>query len=86
MSRRKHEREYEIELDTIYYLVFVPKDGQKVNRDSRLVDPWCVKLPGNPLHDQSMVQRGISEFEKRRGVTSWKEIASKCTVESQYFP
>jgi len=78
--------ERERELDTIYYLDFVPKDGQPTGRSTLLNDPWCVRLPRNHKDNPQLVEDAIRTFEERHKVKSWREIAVSCKVEGFWYP
>ncbi|MBO1011757.1 MULTISPECIES: hypothetical protein [Acidovorax] len=76
----------EKEKDTIYYLDFIPKDGQATGRSTLLDDPWCVRLICNPKDKPQLIEEAVAIFEKRHNVESWREVASCYKVNSFWFP
>lgn len=66
---------FEREKDTIYYLDFVPKDGQPTKHSTLLNDPWCVRLFGNPEDKPELIEDAIRTFEECHKVDSWRKIA-----------
>ena len=85
-ERQQVRVEREREKDTIYYLDFIPKDGQPTGRSPLLNDPWCVRLPRNHNNDPKLIDDAIRAFEESHKVESWREIAVSCKVESLWYP
>lgn len=76
----------EREKDTIYYLSFVPKDGQATGRSTLFNEPWCVRIFGNPHNHPKLIEDAIRTFEKRHQVNSWRDIALKHQIDALYYP
>ena len=74
------------EKDTIYYLDFIPKDGQPTGRTTLLNDPWCVRLPRGRENDAEMIDDAVRRFEQQHNISSWREIASEYKVSSFWYP
>jgi len=85
-ERRETRAALEREKDTIYFLDFIPKDGQPVDRTTLLNDPWCVRLPNGRKDDPIAIEDAIHIFEKKHGVDCWKEVASSYDVNGLYYP
>ena len=85
-ERSRARRAIEREKDTIYYLDFIPKDGQPTGRSTLLNDPWCVRLPTNPASDPKLIDEAVRMFEERHQVDSWREVASSYRVNSFWYP
>ena len=74
------------EKDTIYYLDFIPKDGQPTGRTTLLDDAWCVRLPRGRQNDPEMIEDAVQRFEQNHKVDSWREVASEYKIGSFYYP
>ena len=85
-ERRQARAAIEREKDTIYYLDFIPKDGQPTGRSTLLNDPWCVRLPNNRQNDPTAVDDAVRRFEQNHKVESWREVASEYKVSSFWYP
>ena len=85
-ERREARHAREREKDTIYYLDFIPKNGQPTGRTTLLDDPWCVRLPRNPENKPELIDDAIRTFEKNHEVESWSDVASEYKVGALWYP
>jgi hypothetical protein len=85
-ERREARSAIEREKDTIYYLDFIPKDGQPTGRTTLLNDPWCIVLAHNPRDNSQMIDDAVRRFEQNHKVDSWREVASQYKVSSFWYP
>ena len=84
-QRAQHERILDRERDTIYTLIFVPKDDVVVSTDEQ-AKLWRIQLSGNPNRHPDFLKSAIRVFESNLQVQSWNEVAVRYYVKEHYFP
>lgn len=83
-ERSKTRHAADIEKDTIYWLVFVPRPDVAITANEQAdiwKDPWRIRLSGNPKKCPEYIVEAIRVFEVKFDVKSWQEIAVRHYVD-----